>query len=266
MDQVLVLLAVSVTATLAAPLLVGEARWQIHRPQLALFAWLAVFTLGVLTLGSAVMLAIGVSTGLVPHQDDHHTPWDHTVLALGAWVALGLVGAILVVVARGFDRIRAERLLVDEAVTSVSDGATAYDGDHEYVIVPSPEPSAFSIPGPEPTVAVTQGLVDTVTSAELSAVLAHERAHLRYRHGAIIALADLNAACVPWLSAARRFAASARLLIELIADDVAVRQVGAADLISALSHPSIARTDPAAQLRAVRLSRRNPARQSRQSR
>ncbi len=266
MDHVLVLLGISVLATLSAPLLVGEAPWQIHRPQLALFAWLAVFTFGVLTLGSAVMLAIGVSSGLVEHQADHHTPWDHTLLTLGAWGALGLIGGILVVVTRSLDGIRARRLLVTSAVSSVSDGAVVREGEHHYVIVPNLEPSAFSVPGRNPTVVVTQGLVDALPPAELHAVLEHERAHLRYRHGAIIILADLNAACVPWLTAARRFAASARLLIELIADDIAVRQVGADALISALSHPSIAHNDPAARLRAVRLSRQVPSRRASNSR
>ncbi len=253
MDQVLILLGIAVVATLTAPLWVGQARWQIRHPQRALFAWLTVFTVGILTLGSAIMLAIGVSTGLVEHQDDHHTTWDHTVLALGAWGALGLVGALGVVVTLGLERIRAQRLHVDSAVRSLTGGVVARDGHHEYVIVPSADVSAFSLPGPEPTVAVTRGLVDALDATQLGAVLAHERAHLQYRHAAILTLADLNAACVPWLSAARRFASSSRLLVELIADDVAATSVGAAAVASALTHPAVADHDPAALLRATRI-------------
>ena len=253
MDNVLNLLAIAVGLTLAAPLLVGRNSWQIRHPQLALFAWLTVFSAGILSLGGAVGLAIGVSSGVVPHLDDHHTTWDHTVLNVGAWLALGAAGAVGVIVAVNVDRIRSSRQEISSAVTTVASGKEHSLGNVTFVVIPLADIHAFSVPGRPATVAVSQGLMDALSAEELHAVLAHECAHLRYRHDLVLSLADINAACVPWLSAARRFDSTARLLVELIADDSAVRAVGRAPLMSALLNARYSGHDASYALRAERL-------------
>lgn len=253
MDHVLILLAVSVGSTLAAPLLVGRNSWQIRYPQRALFAWLTVLSVGVVTLGAAVGLAIGVSSGMVPHTEDHHTNWDHTVLTVGAWLALGIVGAISVVVAVNVDQIRSSRDDVTAAVSVVTEGHTQRAGDFSFVVIPLSDIHAFAVPGNPATVAVSQGLLDALEPDELRAVLAHENAHLQYRHDLVLTLAEINAACVPWLSVARRFDSAARLLVELIADDIAVRAVGYSPLISALHNSRYSHNTAGCALRAERL-------------
>lgn len=80
----------------------------------------------------------------------------------------------------------------------------------DVLLVQDELPDAFAVPGRRPVVVVTAGLREALPAAEFSAVVRHERAHLRARHHIHIQIVELAALLNPLLSGwptAVRFAA-----------------------------------------------------------
>jgi beta-lactamase regulating signal transducer with metallopeptidase domain len=100
------------------------------------------------------------------------------------------------------------------------------------------QPLAFSLAGRPGAVVATDGLARRLDGAEVAAVLAHERAHLRGRHHQLIAVVDALAAALPFLPLFRQAPVAVRELIELCADVVAVRACGIEAVRSALARVS----------------------------
>src|SRR4051794_13173454 len=66
------------------------------------------------------------------------------------------------------------------------------DGRHADVLVlDHPVPVAYSLPARRRAIVVSTGAKDAFSRAEFGAVLAHERAHLRQRHHALLLMLDL---------------------------------------------------------------------------
>lgn len=119
------------------------------------------------------------------------------------------------------------------------------------------EPFACAIAGRESAVVISTGLRALLTPAQLEAVVAHERAHLRGRHYVALRLAELNRSCLPSLRAGTQLLRATTLLVELIADDGAARRAGAVHLANALVQVARRTHDPAMELRAERLAERS---------
>lgn len=101
-------------------------------------------------------------------------------------------------------------------------------------VLPAAEPLAYSVPGGRAGVVVSQGALDALRPDELTAVLAHERAHLAQRHHVALALlADLRSILgrVPLISAAGPAVAA---YAEMAADDAARRASSTRALAGAL--------------------------------
>jgi Zn-dependent protease with chaperone function len=79
-----------------------------------------------------------------------------------------------------------------------------------------------------------QGAVAGLAPEELAAVLAHEEAHARGRHDALIRPFAAWRKAFPFLPAAGQALQSVELLTEMLADDAACRACGTAALRSAL--------------------------------
>lgn len=84
---------------------------------------------------------------------------------------------------------------------------------------------AYSIGGRSGVVVAGDGLA-SLNQAERSAVLAHERAHLRGRHHLLVTTAEALRAALPFVPLCREWARWARVLVELSADHHAVRACG----------------------------------------
>ena len=128
-----------------------------------------------------------------------------------------------------------------------------------------------------PRILVSTGLATALTSAEIGAVLAHEREHLRHRDPLRLLAARLFAAWGCYLPAARWLASRAALSYELAADRTAARRAGRSVLAGALlklaswpACPAVAAASPArdeprslearvSQLEAGRPPRQRPA-------
>ncbi|MAB20717.1 MAG: hypothetical protein CMH33_07370 [Microbacterium sp.] len=115
---------------------------------------------------------------------------------------------------------------------------------------------ACAVPGKHPEILLSTAMEETLTVSQLQAVLAHEYAHLRQRHGWAVRIAQINALCLSRVRPGRALQRATVLLIELAADDAAARQAGAAHLANALTVLANAAGDESMHLRAVRLTAR----------
>ena len=113
------------------------------------------------------------------------------------------------------------------------------------LVVDYPSAAAYCLPGLRSQIVVSVGTLELLGRGELAAVLAHERAHLRERHDLVL---------LPFTALLRAFPRSATctdahravaLLVEMLADDRALRGRPARELVSALVRFGTAGTCPA---------------------
>ncbi|WP_308065552.1 M56 family metallopeptidase [Streptomyces scabiei] len=90
-------------------------------------------------------------------------------------------------------------------------------------MLPYDVPAAYCLPGRRPRIVVSEAAVRELASEELAAVLAHERAHIAGRHHLALAGAAAFHSVFPLLPLARQVREQTALLLEMIADDRALR-------------------------------------------
>jgi Zn-dependent protease with chaperone function len=95
-------------------------------------------------------------------------------------------------------------------------------------------PAAYSVPGRPPAIVVTSGALEVLDHGQLSAVLAHERAHLAGRHHLLLAITRCLAAIAPGVPLFTRASSAVTRLAEMRADDIAVRHAPRRPLLTAL--------------------------------
>ena len=89
------------------------------------------------------------------------------------------------------------------------------------VVLEQPGAAAFAVGGQQNTVVVTSGIIDLLSGDELSAVLAHEHAHLAARHHRWLTAAALVAQALPFVPLPRYAPALVGRLLEMDADELA---------------------------------------------
>lgn len=230
------------------PAMLARAAWPMRAPRATLVLWQAVAVAAVLSAFSAG-LAIA-SRLFAPGPDGHPTATavgEIAKLGLPLWlVYVGvfaltlLIGARLIVavvqVAIATRRRRAyHRMLVDLlGVGHESAAAQACIRAGELRILDVKQPLAYCLPGVRSRVVVSEGALTTLGDVEVKAILTHERAHLRARHDLVLeAFTAVHAAFPRFVRSASALDA-VRLLIELLADDAAVRAAGPTPLARAL--------------------------------
>lgn len=130
--------------------------------------------------------------------------------------------------------------------------------------LPATEPLAYSLAGNPPLVVMSTGMQQCLDRAAVSAVEAHERAHVRRRHHLLIAIAQAAAAGLGWLPLMRHSPSLVRTLVELDADAHAARSHGHRGLRRALQTlksapapaPALGIASDCTQLRLARLAGR----------
>ncbi len=114
------------------------------------------------------------------------------------------------------------------------------------VVLDSPQRVAYCVPGRPAAIVLSTGALAVLEPSQLTAVLAHERAHLAGRHPLLIMAARGLAATFPAVPLFTRAPAQVARLAEMCADDVAVRGSGRYTLIAALLAMSTGTVVPAA--------------------
>ena len=264
------------------PALLARATWPMRAPRAAVVLWQAIALAAVLSAFSAG-IAIA-SRLLMPGADGRPTGsivadvgrlgWPLWTLYVAVFTVTLLVGARLAVavlrVAIATRRRRAHhRMLVDLLdVTRDTVPASTLTRPSDLRILDVAEPLAYCLPGVRRRVVVSEGTLTALSESEVAAILRHERAHLRARHDLVLeAFTAVHAAFPRFVRSANALDA-VRLLVELLADDAAVRAAGRTPLARALvicasGHaPSgaLAAGGPSTVLRVRRLSGRGNSR------
>jgi Zn-dependent protease with chaperone function len=260
------------------PALLAQATWPLRAPRATVVLWQAITVAAALSAFSAG-IAI-TSRLLMPGADGRPTAsvvgdigrlgWPLWALYVGVFALTVLIGVRLAVavlrVAIATRRRRAQhRMLVDlvgvahEAVPAPSCTRT-----RDLRILHVAQPLAYCLPGMRSRVVVSEGALSILTDVEVTAILSHERAHLRARHDLVLEAFTAVHAAFPRLVRSASALDAVRLLVELLADDAAVRAAGRAPLARALVTCAAGRTPagalaaggPSTVLRVRRLSGR----------
>jgi Zn-dependent protease with chaperone function len=263
------------------PALLARAQWPLRAPRAAVVLWQAVAVAAVLSTFSAG-IAIA-SRLLMPGSDGRPTAtifgdigrlgWPLWTLYMAVLALTLLVGTRLTVtvlqVAIATRRRRAHhRMLVD--LLGITDDAvlarTSRQSDLRILEVA--QPLAYCLPGVRSRVVLSEGTLASLTDSEVGAILRHERAHLRARHDLVLEAFTAMHTAFPRFVRSATALDSAQLLVELLADDAAVRAAGPTPLARALVTCASGRTPtgalalggPSTVLRVRRLSGRGNSR------
>jgi len=216
------LLAVVVLLATVVPDRLAAARWPARAPARALLLWQAIGL-----AGGVVALEAGATVALAPYGDTQVSALRH-LRSNGPWwswaaafltlaVFLRLTTVLVASTARTLRQRRQHRILLD----LVAVRSDALSGAR---VVAHDVPVAYCLPGLRPRVVLSRGVLDRLSDGEVAAVLAHERAHLAARHDLVILPFVALGATFPRLPAVRTARMQVALLIEMLADDRAVRR------------------------------------------
>ncbi|MGB8209448.1 MAG: M56 family metallopeptidase, partial [Mycobacterium sp.] len=226
------------------PALLSRAKWPLRAPRAAMVLWQAIAVAAVLSAFSAG-IAIACRL-LLPGPDGRPTAtpvgaigrlgwplWalDVAVVALTLLIGARLAMAVVRVAITTRRRRAHHRMLVD-LLGIASDAACARERDLRVLEVA--QPLAYCLPGVRSRVVVSEGTLDSLTEAEVAAILSHERAHLRARHDLVLEAFTAAHAAFPRFVRSANALDAVQLLVELLADDAAVRAAGRAPLARAL--------------------------------
>ena len=160
-----------------------------------------------------------------------------SLIAIGLGVALVVaaiasVGVLVRLLVNGHNvgtRIRASR---DEHRRLV-DLVGRHEGDHTRVL-PSQELSAYCVPGAGSRLVITEAALAALPDEQLAAVVAHEEAHLRWRHDLVLEFFTVLHTATPRLLRTDAALREVALLVEALADRAAREEVGEVALGRAL--------------------------------
>lgn len=251
-SAVLLVLYALLASTIAPRALIG-ARWVVETPRLGVVAWQGL-VLSVLAAVVAAMLSLSLGFLRLCHEvaafvhlcvtglaQEYQAPGGGLVTVMGLNL-LGMIVARLVwsavVVGRAEVKQRGQ-------TTSMLDIVARRDVVPDVLVLEHEAAYAFCLPGRDARVVVTRGLLESLSPDQITAVLAHERAHIRQRHHLVLLSASVLSRAfspvAPWLCMAEE--QTARLL-EMCADDAACRSVGRETLRLALTRLVPGRATP----------------------
>src|ERR1700722_545361 len=244
MTAVFVLAAMAAGCVQASVLLAG-ARWPHRSPAAAIVLWQAIglgwglatvgTLIGLATAGQGSAVANGALSLLARLTEGRLSLPSVSPLTAARLVCLGaglmllslLVWVLLSASAAVLRARQRQRMLL----SLLAHGDPKVPGA---LVVDYPAAAAYCLPGLRSAIVISAGTLDLLDSAELAAVLAHERAHLRERHDLVLLpfVALLNG--FAWSPVVRRAHQAVALLIEMHADDMARRHRPARELATAV--------------------------------
>lgn len=232
MTTPVLLAALALVLTGPAPALLARTGWPYRTPRAAVALWQSMALAAVLAaLGAGIALSYSAAGKPGDPGFDPSSGRDlaaAAVLALTALVAVRLLWSAGRVAVSTRARRRRHRALVDVLTTpgGLVPGLR---------VLAEETPLAYCVPAlRDARVVISVGALERLDAAELQAVLAHERSHLRARHDLVLeAFTMLHTAFPRWVRSEVALE-QARTLVELLADDDARRRKGPAPLARAL--------------------------------
>lgn len=236
-----VLAILAVVLAWPAPVYLSRARWAVRDPLTALVLWQAIGLSGGLSMiGAGVVyavsgastrfpsglarLAAGIANGSLLTD---LSPARLIALAISVILAARLLSVLTISIVQTVRHRRRHRQLLDILSRPSVDHPGARLLDHT-------APVAYCLPGPRATMVLSAGMIELLSKPQLAAVLAHERAHLVGRHDLVVLPFVSWHRALPWLRAATLAHASISTLVEMLADDTAIRTVDPHVLASAI--------------------------------
>lgn len=238
-----------------APTLLSRAAWPSRAPRAALVLWQAVALAAVLSaFGSGLAIA---SELLVPGPNGRPTtspPKEIAALGLSLWTTYLVVFAVTLLIGarlsytvirvgvRTRRRRARHRMLVDLLDRGCDDShrnrfpaaATGATQASDIRVLSTAEPIAYCLPGLRRRVVLSEGTFASLGDDEIAAILGHERSHLRARHDLVLEAFTAVHEAFPRFVRSGSALGSVQLLVELLADDSAVRAAGRTSLARAL--------------------------------
>lgn len=226
----LVLVGVAFTYSSVLPFGLADRPELRRTPKAMLWLWQSLAVGGIVAALGAGMLAL--------------KNWLHPGVSLSESLASVIAGGLAVMVVgrliltghRVGRHLRAIRARHRELVDVLGRADALDDSSHSDLrMIEVPLPVAYCLPGwRDSRIVVANRAVQLLSSDQLSAVLAHERAHLAGRHDLLAEGFTVLQRAFPQAIAGRLAQQEVEILIELLADRVATRQVATSDLLSAL--------------------------------
>ena len=220
------------------PAMLARATWPTRAPRAAIVLWQSIALAAVLSAFSA---GIAIASRLfVPGPDGRPTATitsEIEVLGWPLWTAYVIVFAVTLVIGA-----RLTYAVVQVAIATrrrrahhrmVIDLVGKSQGTHLRILDVA-QPLAYCLPGVRSRVVVSEGALNALADSEIAAILTHERAHLRARHDLVLEMFTAVHAAFPRFVRSGSALDAVRLLIEMLADDAAVRAAGPTSLARAL--------------------------------
>lgn len=238
----LALLAVALAVPV--PVALARAAWPSRAPVRALLLWQAIGLAGGFSvigafaaLGVALLPAAPISAGVA-----------FGAALVFAGYLLGHLAATVVIVSR--QRRRHHALL--DLLTS------PHPTRAQTRVLDDAAPVAYCLPrGVGSLTVLSRGLLDRLSAAELSAVIAHERAHVEQRHDLLLLAFRAWRSALPWFPIAALAESEVAVLVEILADDRARRSASDEVLARAILAVADARGDGVVDLEARRTTGRS---------
>jgi Zn-dependent protease with chaperone function len=238
--------------SLGAPLL-ARVGWPARAPLLGILtylaaAWSVVAAIGLAgltlavhatALGSALSQLIGAC--VLRLRATYATPGGAAAAGAGLMLA-GLIAVRTALTAASHLRVTRRQALRHARTARLVGRPEPTLGA---VLVEHSQPAAYCVAGRHPTVILTTAALQALAPGQLDAVLAHERAHLAWRHHRLLALARISRRVLPFLPLMRDAEAQVERLVELHADDAAAQAHDPGSLATALVVLATAASAPA---------------------
>lgn len=225
------------------PVLLSRAQWPARSPFTAMVLWQAIALAGGLSMIGAMLVY-----GLEPIGENliaglqalaGMVLFNAPTTALGFWHIFALSAAALLTAHLVFTllltyyRIERQRRRHRELLALLASPSAQSAGT---LVINHDSPVAYCLPGGARSVTVlSDGLMAALEPAELRAVLIHENAHLSQRHHLLLWAFAAWRQALPWLPTTRLAQESVNSLIEMLADDAALKTEGKATLIKAIA-------------------------------
>ncbi len=240
---VAVLLGYAVLIGVVAPAALARATWPTRAPHLGIAVWLAlslswlmsVALAGLTLVSPRLVVVLPVELSSVAARVEHGA----VAGAGGLWLAVAgavLLGAVAIRV--GFAMVR--MFVVAGRSRRRHAAALRLVGRHSpelgAMVLASTAPAAYCLAGRNRSrqIVVTTAALRILDTAQLRALLAHERAHLRGRHHQVLLVARGLRHAFPWLPLFTRAGREVETLVEMAADDAAAQRYDGGTVAAAL--------------------------------